>query len=224
MTLLELFGLIRRNIKLVVILPVVCGVLAAAFCWGFMSNVYTAETSIYALTTTSDRSNVNQGITSSDINASQQLANDFAELAGNQQIQLKAASSLGMDNLNGYSVKVVSHTTNRVIKLDVTGKDPESCARIANALATEIGDTAVEVMGVEAVNVISKATTPEVASGPNRKMYLLVAILAGLFVAIALVVLKDMLNTTIRTDEDIDELLDLPVIGHMPIVDKGGRH
>ena len=222
MTLLELLQLLRRHLALCIVLPVAFLAVAAVYCWGFMPNVYTAQTSIYALTTGLESADKNANVTYSDISASQQLANDFAELADNEQIQLAAAQRIGLEDLKGYDIEVQSSTTNRVIKLDVTGQDPKSCAVIANALAKEIGDTAVEVMGVKAVNVISKAIAPDKPSGPKRTMYAAVAFLAGLFVAIALVVLMDMLNTRIRNDREAEELLGLPVIGRFPYV-KGGK-
>ena len=49
-----------------------------------------------------------------------------------------------------------------------------------------------------------------------------VALLAGLFVAIAIVVVSDMLNTKVRNADEVEELLGLPVIGRMPAV-KGGK-
>ena len=52
--------------------------------------------------------------------------------------------------------------------------------------------------------------------GPNRIMYTAVAFLAGLFFAIALIVLLDMLNTTVKSPEEAEELLGLPVLGRMP--------
>lgn len=221
MTLLELLQLIKRSMKLMIILPVACLALAAIYAWGFMDDEYTSETSIYALTAFNS-SVAENAVSSSDMTASQQLANDFAELAQNEQIQLRAAESLGMESLKGYAISVSNSSTNRIIKVAVTGAESESCALIANALAKEIGDTAVDVMGVDAVNVITKAQVSELPSGPNRLMYALVALLAGIFLAIAIIVLKDMLNTTMRTDEDVREIMDLPVIGHIPTV-KGGR-
>lgn len=221
MTLLELLELLRRNIKLCIALPAVCFIAACIYCWGLMPNQYTAETSIYALTTSNAESTNVEGVTSSDMTASQQLANDFAELAKNDYIQLLAAKNLGMEDLSGFNVSVASNTNNRVIKLDVTGQDPESCALIANALAKEIGTTAVDVMGVKAVNVISEASTPEKPSGPNRKMYALVALLAGLFLAVALVVLRDMLDTTVRNDDELADILGVPVIGRLPMMNEG---
>ena len=49
-----------------------------------------------------------------------------------------------------------------------------------------------------------------------------VLLLAGLFVAIAIVVVSDMLNTKVRNADEIEDLLGLPVIGRMPAL-KGGK-
>ena len=46
--------------------------------------------------------------------------------------------------------------------------------------------------------------------------------MAGLFVAIAIVVLMDMLNTRVRGAEDVEELLGIPVIGRIPSM-KGAK-
>ena len=223
MTLLELLALLRKKLGLVIALPVICAIVAAVYCWGLMPNQYTAETAIYALTKSSTQADPNsEAVTATDLNASQMLANDFAELVKNDQIQEETAQALGLPDLSEYEVKVVSSTTTRVIKVQVTGGDPESAALVANKLAEEIGSTAVRIMNVEAVNVITEAKAPENPSGPQRKLYTLVALLAGLFVAIAIAVVMDMLDTTVRNDEEAAELLEAPVIGRFPL-DKGGH-
>lgn len=223
MTLLELLALMRKHLALVIILPLACAVVTAAVCWGALPNEYTAETSIYALTKSSTGTETNLDVvTSNDLSASQMLANDFAELAKNDQIQDETAKAIGLDNLDDYRIEVNSSNTTRIIKVSVTGRDPESAAVVANELADEIGKTAVRIMNVEAVNVVSDAKAPEDPSGPRRALFTLVALVAGLFVAIAAVVVMDMLNTTIRSDEEAAELLEAPVIGRFPL-DKGGR-
>lgn len=222
MTLLELLQLLRRHLALVIGLPVACAIVAAVVCWGFMQNEYTAEVSIYALTK-GESSNGNQDIvTYSDLNASQMLANDFAELAKNDQVQKSTAESLGMEDLKSFKINIKSSTTTRVIKVEVTSTDPRAAALVANKLAEQIGETAVRVMNVEAVNVISDAKAPSDPSGPRRALYTLVAFLAGLFAAVAIVVLMDMMNTAIRNDDEAVELLGVPVIGRFPM-EKGGR-
>ena len=222
MTLLELFALMRRHIVFVILVPIACALVTAVVSWGFLPDEYTAETSIYALTKTSSGDASTDIVTSSDLSASQMLANDFAELAKNEQIQAKTAELLGLDGLDDYQVAVTSSNTTRIIKVSVTGTDAESAALVANELADEIGDTAVRIMNVEAVNVVSEATVPSAPSGPRRALYTLVALVAGLFVAVAVIVVRDMADTTIRSDEEAVALLDSPVIGRFPF-DKGGR-
>ena len=73
-------------------------------------------------------------------------------------------------------------------------------------------------MAVEAVNLIDEAEVPQAPSGPPRLMYTAVAFLAGIFIAAAIVVVMDMVNTRIRKPEEIEELLGVPVIGRIPTI------
>lgn len=221
MTLLELLQLIRRNLKLVVILPVVLALFAAVFCWGFLQNQYTASTSIYALTKLDANTEASTSYT--DLTGSQLLANDLAKLAADEQLQKKVASQMDMVDLEGYDVAVESSTTSRVMSISVTGPSASTAAVIANKMAQEIGNTAKAVMDVKAVNVVSKAQAPEEPSGPKRLLYVAVAFLAGLFIAIAIIVLLDMLNTRIRNEQEAVELLGVPVIGRFPEARGGSR-
>lgn len=223
MTLLELLALLRKHLALVVALPLACALITAAFCWGVMPNEYTAKVSIYALSKNTSNSNPEEAVTYSDLQSSQLLANDFAELAKNDQVRENTAAALGMQDLSDYKISVTSSNTTRILKVEVTGRNPENAALIANKLATEIGQTAVRVMGIEAVNVVNEAQVPTEPSGPRRVKYTLVALLAGLFLAVVIVVLRGMLDTTVRSAEDIEELLNVPVIGRFPYEKKGKR-
>ena len=188
----------------------------AAYCWGFMTNNYTANVSLYVLTQTTNATDGTGRVTSSDTSASQQLANDLAKIAKTSTVMSSTASALGMSNLEGFDVGVTSDTTSRVITLTVTGKSPEGAASVANELADRTSKAAVDAMKLDAVNIIDRASVPDKPSGPNRVMYTAVALLAGLFVAIAIIVLQDMLDTTVKSGDDAEELLGIPVLGRMP--------
>ena len=205
---------------LVVVFPLVFAGATAVYCWGFMSNDYTSDVSLYVLNKTDEQSS---NITSSDTTASQQLANDIAVMAQSNRVIDATAQSLGMSTLKGYDIKVTSATTNRVITLSVTGKKPEAVAQIANELAKQTADTAVEVMELKAVNIVDAAQVPNAPSGPNRIMYTAVAFLAGLFFAVALIVLLDLIDTTVKSPEEAEELLGLPVLGRMPALKGKGN-
>lgn len=124
MTLLELLELLRKKWYLVVILPLVFAGATAAYCWGFMTNNYTASVSLYVLTQSSSSANGQTQVTSSDTQASQQLANDLAKIAKTSTVVDSTAKALGMQNLDDFTVNVSSDTTSRVITLTVPARTP----------------------------------------------------------------------------------------------------
>lgn len=220
MTLLELLTLLRKHLKLVIMLPIVCMVAMGLASVLMMSDTYTATTDMYVLAS-SEGSNSSSAL-SSDLSASQMLTNDVATLLQSDRVMTDAADQLGLPNLRGYNITVTSESTTRVITLQVTSSDAQGSANVANALADCVSNVAQEVMNVESVNVIDEAPTPEAPSGPNRMLYVAVAAMAGLFAAVAIVVLMDVIDTRVRSAEDVEELLELPVIGRIPQM-KGGR-
>ena len=221
MTLLELLQLMRKHLKLVILLPIVCALAMGVYSYAFMANTYTASTSMYVLAKQTS-ANSDNAANYSNLNASQMLANDVSTLLKSDRIAADTVKNLHLDSLKGYSTKVTSETTSRVITLSVTGSDPDTSAAIANEMASNVSKVAQQVMDVQSVNVIDQAVSPSLPSGPNRSMYIAVALLAGLFIAIAIVVVSDMLNTKVRNADEVEELLGLPVIGRMPAV-KGGK-
>lgn len=220
MTLLELLTLLRKHLKLVIMLPIVCMVAMGLASVLMMNDTYTATTDMYVLAS-SEGSNSSSAL-SNDLSASQMLTNDVATLLQSDRVTSDAADQLGLPNLSGYDITVTSESTTRVITLQVTSSDAQGSANVANALADCVSNVAQEVMNVESVNVIDEAPTPEAPSGPNRMLYVAVAAMAGLFAAVAIVVLMDVIDTRVRSAEDVEELLELPVIGRIPEM-KGGR-
>lgn len=214
MTLLELLQLIKKHRKMVVILPIVCALAMGGYSFLFMKNTYTAQTSMYILT----RSSGGETANSTDLSASQMIANDVAALLDSDIVKRNAARNLSLDSLSDYEVSVANESTSRVITLSVNGADPDGVARVANAMAQEVSSVAQEVQMAESINVIDRAEVPEEPSGPNRLIYTAVAFMGGLFAAVAIIVCMDMLNTRVRGVEDAEELLGVPVIGRIPAV------
>ena len=214
-TLLELFQLIRKHLAVVIVVPVVCAVVTAIYCYVGMADTYTASVSMYVLT----KSNAdNEGVTNSDLSASQMLTNDVATLVKSDRVQSDAAAAVGLKSLKGYKIGVDSSTTTRVITVSVTGESPANVAIVANQLAATADEIAQSVMDIKSINVIDEAKTPTNPSGPPRLMYILVAFVAGLFVAIAGIVIADMANTRVRSGDEAAELIGLPIIGRMPVI------
>ena len=220
MTLLELLHLLKKHLKLVIVLPLVCALAVGGYSFVAMKNTYTASVSMYVLVQRENSANATS--LNSDLSASQMVTNDVATLLKSDRVVAETARDLHLDSLRGYSTSVTSSTTSRVLTLEVTGTDPQRAADVANKMAEKVSEVAREVMSVDSVNVVDSAKVPTSPSGPNRPLYIAVGLLAGLFVAVAIVVIADMLNTKVRGEDELEELLGIPVIGRIPVM-KGER-
>lgn len=217
MTLLELFQLLKKHLKLVIALPVVCAIAMGVVSFIMMDNTYTATTSMYILAKTDGGQ-----MSYNDLSASQMLSNDIATLLDSNSVKSGAAKDLGLSDLDDYKIAVSSETTTRVITLSVTGTDAKETAKVARAMANSVSTVAQNVGAAQSINVVDEAKTPESPSGPKRLLYVAVAFLAGVIIAIAYVVLADILNMRIRGAEEAEELLGIPVVGRIPAM-KGGK-
>ena len=217
MTLFELLALLRKHLTIVVALPLATAAIVALGSI-FLPNEYTATTTMYVLSKTAEETQT--AITQSDLSAGQMLTNDVSTILRSARVKADVAEQFGMENLNGYDLSITSSTTTRVITLAVTGTDPAQTAAVANALVEATSRIASEVMQIESVNVIDAAKVPTQPSGPRRALYTLVGFMAGLFAAVAIVVIRDMLDTRVRSGSDVEELVGVPVVGHFPALER----
>ncbi len=75
-----------------------------------------------------------------------------------------------------------------------------------------------EAQVVGNVKVLSVAEVPEEASGPNRKLYLVAGALVGGLLGIATAFLMDLLDGSVKSVREVEELLDYPILGTIPKV------
>ena len=217
MTLFELLALLRKRLTLVVMLPVLtCAVMAVGSI--FLPDEYTATTTMYVLSKT-DQSETT--VTQSDLSVAQMITNDVTTILKSTRVKDDVSTQLGLPNLSDYDIVITNSANTRVITLAVTGNDPLLTADVANALVADTSAVATEGMQIQAVNVIDQATVPSAPSGPRRALYAAVGFMAGLFAAVCLVVIEDMLDTRVRDSADIEEIVGVPVVGHFPAVERG---
>lgn len=174
MALLELFQLLKKHLKLVITLPVVCAIVMGIASFAMMDNTYTATTSMYILAKTDGGQ-----MSYNDLSASQMLSNDIATLLDSNSVKSGAAKDLGLSDLDDYKIAVSSETTTRVITLSVTGTDAKETAKVARAMANSVSTVAQNVGAAQSINVVDEAKTPESPSGSKRLLYVAVAFLAA---------------------------------------------
>lgn len=231
MTFAELLPLFKKHIRLLLTLPVAFALVVGAYAYLFMQNSYTATTSMFvmvgaAANTSADGSaavGANNSTLQSDLNSSQMITTDVADLLTSSRVVRETAQALELENLDAFDIQVSSSDSSRVIDLSVTGSDPDAAVKVADTLVEKVSEVAQEVMGVESVNSVDDAQRPEGPSGPNRLLYVMAAALNGFALAAVIIVFSDLLNTRIRSEETLEDITGLPIMGRVPYVREGGN-
>ena len=80
-----------------------------------------------------------------------------------------------------------------------------------------------EVMEPTDVQVVDMATLPEKAIKPKKLLNVLIAAILGLMVGVGAAFALEFMNKTIQNPDDVEEYLDLPVLGSIPNFDKEAK-
>src|SRR5690606_18005868 len=112
-------------------------------------------------------------------------------------------------------ITVNSASESQVIDISVRDENAAEAVKIANMIATVFQAEIEELMNVDNVNILSTATlseNPEPVE-PNLVMNIAAAAAGGLVLGVGIAFLLAFLDTTVKSEEDVEELLGLPILG-----------
>ena len=215
--LLELFHVLWSKALVILLSAAAVGLAAMLVTQIFLSPQYQSTTKMYILTQQN-----NDTVTSSDLQASEQLTQDCAEMIQSRQVAESVISQLGLDLTAGELLEKVTVTTSvdtRIITIDVQDEDPYLARDIANALRRIAADTIQDVMNIEAANVFEEANIPEEPVSPSEIKNTLIGVFLGFVIALAAVIISYLTNDTIRTSEEVERYLHLSTLGIIPLAE-----
>ena len=211
LTLKMIIKALFSRIVFLIAIPLVAIVVTAFVNWFMIDPVYTAKTTMYVL----NRQNENQ-VNISDLNTGAMLIADYKELATSNRVMGAVMNETGLDVRRSFNVNVASASNTRLVEISVTGKNAEESAKVANSIATNLSDAILDVKRVENKSVVAAATAPLSPSAPNKTRNVAIAGFLAFALTVMVILLIEMLDTTIKTDEDVQEILKLPVLAKIP--------
>jgi capsular polysaccharide biosynthesis protein len=215
LTIKDVLKIILRRIWLIVLVPLFAVIVTTVLVYYVITPVYTATTSLYVL----NKQNAENVINYSDLQSSSLLTADYRELILSKRVLSAVAGQYGIDvetMQEDFDIKVTSANNTRVIEISVTSGDPVLAANLANAIGKEFSVTVVEIMDANNVNFVDVAEPPVEPSAPQKLMTIAIAGIAAFMLAIGIALLVEMLNTTIRTADDVEQALGLTVLARVP--------
>lgn len=205
---------------LTLVLAVVVMVGAAATLLALLPASYEAETRIYVSVEDAEAYDLSQRSI-----YSQELVRSFVELAQSSAVLGPVVEELALEDTPrelAERVSVAAQTGTVILEVTVADEDPEQAAAIAASMTAALDDvvqgltTSTEGGGNVTLTTVEEPFAPESPSFPQPISLLGLGLLAGLALGIVILALREVLDTRVRSEDDLDEVTDLAQLGGVP--------
>ena len=185
----------------------------------FIQPTYTSTTRIYVVNQATD----NKNLSAQDLQAGTYLVNDYKEIITSNDVLSEVIKDEKLNLSEAELSKMVSvniPTDTRLISISVKAKTGQDAQVLANKVREVASKKIKTVTKVEDVTTLEEAKLPSSPSSPNIKRNVLLGAILGGFVAIVAVLVREVLDDSIRRPEDVEDVLEMTLLGIVPDTDK----
>ena len=176
---------------------------------------YQSSTDVYVLT-----SEGNNKATYSDVQLATSLTKDYEALIVSRSVTNEVISDLKLSLTNEQLAKMITVTAlkdTRILRISVSNSDPYLARDIANSVREVASKQIVSIMNVDAINLVEEANLPTSPYSPSIRKNTVIGGSIGIFISLAILTTVFVLDDKIKTSKDVEDHLDLPVLGVIPI-------
>lgn len=229
----ELLGIFWAKRAQIILLIAIFLVIGFIYSYVFLTPEYQSVTSILLAKSNTSQEENGTAMTVNDVTLNQKLVSTYSELLKTDSVISQVISNLNIDKTadelkNNITVSAKDDT--EIIQIAVVDQDPEMARKIANEAANVfINKIAKEYYSMDNVYVVDEAKASEEPYNINHIKDLIIFAGIGFVISCVYVLIANMLDTTVKSKEDIEKKLGLTVLTEMPIYEssvkktKGGR-
>ena len=213
-----IFLMLKRKAIYIILIAIVGGIISGCITNFFIESKYTAYITMCAYSDT-NQVVTQSSITSSQIEASQQLVNTYIEILKSNTVLEKVAKNFN-SSLTASQIKSMMSCTQIentfTFRVNITSTDPQQATNVANAIAEICPEEIVKILNVGRVQVIDYAKVPSTPSSPNIQKNIFFGFTAAFVIAYVYVFIMEALDTSIVNENDLERAFTIPVLGTIP--------
>ncbi|MCV9884497.1 YveK family protein [Metabacillus halosaccharovorans] len=210
----ELFRTLKKRLSLIIIITAIATATSGIVSYFLLTPIYQSSTQILVNQSKDEQQVYNAG----EVQTNLQLINTYNVIIKSPAILDKVIEKEKLDmtagTLNG-QVTVASEQNSQVVNITVQNEDPNKAADIANSIATTFQEEISNIMNVDNVSILTQAQVGENTSPvkPQPVLNMAIALVVGAMIGVGIAFLLEYLDNTIKTEQDIENQLGLPVLG-----------
>ncbi|MEG0093796.1 MAG: Wzz/FepE/Etk N-terminal domain-containing protein [Erysipelotrichaceae bacterium] len=214
----QLFKLFKKNLRFILLVTIITTIVAFVVTMFFIDKKYASEARIY-LTPKVSEQGVVDGTT---VNSNNMLVNNYVSILKGENILSKVAEELNIPSVVEIKqgLEVTNEANTQIISVVAKTDNPTKSKMIAettvNLFFTEMKDK----LNISNMTILDSPKINNVAVSPSLKINLLIGAFGGAFIAMGFIFLKFILDKRIRTRNELENFLDIPVLVEIPFFDE----
>lgn len=200
----------RKNVRIILLIPFISGITSLLFSVFFIDKVYETESTMYIINKS----------TYGDTVISQQLVRDFREIIISRAVIDEVIKLPGLEYFNykeiSEKIRVNLKSDTRLIEIIARDKNPNHAADIANKISEVFVKKAFEMTELDNVKILYNADIPTKPVSPRLSVNFAAAILMGAVISILIALVKEIMDDTIRSEEELKNICQSKVFATVP--------
>ena len=210
----------------VIMASVLCAALAFGYTFQFITPQYQSTAMFYVNNNSFSVGDAALSITSGDLVTSRGLVDSYIVILKTRETLNEVIDYTGLDLTysevsNMISAAAVNET--EIFRVTVTNPDPQEAEKIASAIAYILPKRISNIIDGTSAKIVDSAVAPAGPSSPSYTKNTLIGFLLGFLMSTGLIALKEISDTTIRSEEDIEHVCAHPVLTMVPDMQASGK-
>ncbi|MGD7053933.1 YveK family protein [Sutcliffiella horikoshii] len=216
----ELFQTIKKRLWLIVLLTVLATTASGVVSYFLLTPIYQSSAQLLVNQSQNEQGTVDVN----QIRSNVEIISTYNVIIKSPAILDKVSQELnGQETASSLNsiISVGPEGTSQILKITVEHPDPAQAANIANITAEVFQDEVTTLMNVDNVTILSPAQLGENPSPikPQPVLNMAIAFVVGLMACVGLAFLLEFLDNTVKNEQDVEKLLELPVLGSITVIE-----
>ena len=226
----QLLHVLLSRAWLISIVAVLCAVAVFLGTLFLVTPQYKSSAMFYVNNSDIDIGNTTLSLTASDISASRGLVDLYIVILNTRETLLDVIDYAGVDVSYGQlagilSAEAVNET--EVFRVTVTHPDPVTADKLADAIAYILPKRITNIVEGTSAKIVESSVVASSPSSPSYTKNTVMGFFVGAVLTAMFLVIRELLNVAIRSDEDIAQACKYPVLASVPdmeVSSKGGYY
>lgn len=220
----DFLGLLRRRIAAIILLSILAAVAAYFITSVVVKPVYESTAKMIVNAGTDQTASLT--ITNDQIISSQKLVDTYAVIVRSRNLLGQVINNLDFDCSYEKFSKMIDVTPvngTQIMQIAVRSTDPELALKITTEIVKLAPKELAKVLNAGSVETVEDPFVASNPVAPNKALYSMLAFLLAAIMATAAYVFAYLNDGTFRTEEELSEELNMPVLARIPSGKQGRR-